>query len=53
MGQVAQAMDSVKQAATQNVEGMQQIEKAAQRLYEVGQTLNRLVEQYERKQRNE
>ena len=46
MDQVAQAMGSVKQAATQNVEGMRQIEKAAQRLHEVGQTLSGLVEQY-------
>jgi methyl-accepting chemotaxis protein len=43
MDQVAQAMVSVKQAATQNVDGMRQIEKAAQRLHEVGQTLKRLV----------
>jgi methyl-accepting chemotaxis protein len=43
MDQVAQAMVSVKQAATQNVDGMRQIEKAAQRLHEVGQTLKGLV----------
>ena len=46
MDQVVQAMGSVKQAASQNVEGMRQIEKAAQRLHEVGQALNGLVEQY-------
>jgi methyl-accepting chemotaxis protein len=43
MDQVAQAMVSVKQAATQNVDGMRQIEKAAQRLHEVGQTLKGFV----------
>lgn len=47
MDQVAQAMGNIKHAAMQNVEGMRQIEKAAQRLHDVGQTLNRLVAQYD------
>lgn len=44
MDQVVQAMVSVKQVARDSVINLQQIEKAAQRLREVGQTLKALID---------
>ncbi len=46
MDQVAQAMESIKQASVQNVSGTKQAEAAAQNLHELGQKLKRLVAQY-------
>lgn len=44
--QVASAMESIKQASTQNVASARQLETAAHNLTELGQKLKRLVEQY-------
>jgi len=43
---VAMAMESIKQASSQNVAGTKQAEAAAQGLNELGQKLKLLVEQY-------
>jgi methyl-accepting chemotaxis protein len=44
--QVASAMESIKQASTQNVASARQLETAAHNLTELGQKLKQLVEQY-------
>ena len=44
--QVALAMESIRQASTQNVAGTKQAETAAHNLHELGQKLKQLVEQY-------
>ena len=44
MDQVALAMESIKQASTQNVAGTKQVETAARNLNELGQKLKQLVE---------
>ncbi|MSQ47339.1 MAG: methyl-accepting chemotaxis protein [Deltaproteobacteria bacterium] len=46
MDQVAVAIGNIKQASLQNVYGIQQVEKAAKDMQEVGQILRTLVEQY-------
>jgi len=46
MDQVALAMESIKQASTQNAASTKQAESAAQNLNELGQKLKQLVEQY-------
>lgn len=46
MDQVVSAMESIKQASTQNVVATKQVESAAHDLHELGQNLKRLVEQY-------
>ncbi len=46
MDQVAQAMENIKVASTQNVSSTKQAEAAAQNLHELGQKLKTLVEQY-------
>jgi len=46
MDQVVLAMESIKQASTQNVAGSKQAETAAHNLHELGQKLKQLVEQY-------
>ncbi|MDP2241858.1 MAG: chemotaxis protein, partial [Burkholderiales bacterium] len=46
MDQVAQAMESIKQASVQNLSGTRQAEAAAQNLHELGQKLKQLTEQY-------
>lgn len=46
MDQVAVAMESIKQASTENVAGAKQAESAAQNLHELGEKLKRLVERY-------
>jgi methyl-accepting chemotaxis protein len=46
MDQVASAMESIKQASTQNVVGTKQAEAAAQNLHALGQKLKQIVEQY-------
>lgn len=43
MDQVVMAMESIKQASTQNVAGTRQAEVAAQGLHELGQRLGDLV----------
>jgi methyl-accepting chemotaxis protein len=45
--QVASAMDSIKQASTQNVASAQQLEAAAGNLNDLGQRLKQMVERYE------
>jgi methyl-accepting chemotaxis protein len=44
--QVASAMESIKQASTQNVDSAKQLEVAAHNLNELGQKLKQLVAQY-------
>ena len=44
--QVAGAMESIKQASTQNVAGAKQLETAARNLNELGQQLKQMVERY-------
>jgi methyl-accepting chemotaxis protein len=44
MDQVATAMESIKQASTQNVASTKQVEVAAKNLHELGQKLKQLVE---------
>lgn len=46
MDQVAIAMDNIKQASTQNAASTKQAETAARNLYELGQKLKQIVEQY-------
>lgn len=46
MDQVALAMENIKQASTQNISGMKQLETAAQNLQGLGGKLKQLVEQY-------
>lgn len=46
MDQVVSAMESIKQASTQNVSATKQVESAAHDLHELGQRLKGLVEQY-------
>jgi len=46
MDQMAVAMESIKQASTENVAGTKQAETAAHNLHELGQKLKQLVEQY-------
>ena len=45
--QVAGAMESIKQASTQNVASAKQLEDAARNLNELGQRLKRMVERYQ------
>jgi methyl-accepting chemotaxis protein len=45
--QVAGAMESIKQASTQNVAGAKQLETAARNLGELGQRLKQMVERYQ------
>jgi len=44
--QVAGAMESIKQASSQNVAGAKQLETAARNLHELGQRLTLMVERY-------
>jgi methyl-accepting chemotaxis protein len=44
--QVASAMESIKQASTQNVDSARQLETAARNLKELGQKLKQIVERY-------
>jgi len=44
--QVAGAMESIRQASTQNVAGAKQLETAARNLNELGQRLKQMVERY-------
>jgi methyl-accepting chemotaxis protein len=44
MDQVAMAMESIKVATVQGVEGTKQLEVEAQNLYKAGQKLKQLVE---------
>jgi len=44
--QVAAAMESIKQASTQNVASAQQLETAARNLNDLGQRLTQMVERY-------
>ena len=46
MDQIVSAMESIKQASTQNVTATKQVESAARDLHELGQKLKHLVEQY-------
>jgi methyl-accepting chemotaxis protein len=46
MDQVAMATDNIKEASNLSVTSTQQAEQSAQDLHELGQKLNRLVEQY-------
>jgi len=46
MDQIVSAMESIKQASTQNVTATKQVESAAHDLHELGQKLKHLVEQY-------
>lgn len=46
MDQVVSAMESIKQASTQNVTATKQVESAARDLHELGQRLKQVVEQY-------
>jgi len=45
--QVASAMESIRQASTQNVDSAKQLEAAARNLKDLGQKLKQLVERYE------
>ena len=45
--QVAGAMESIKQASTQNVAGAKQLETAARNLNDLGQRLKQMVERYQ------
>lgn len=46
MNQIAEAMESIKQASVQNVDSSHQLESAAGNLQELGQRLKRLVDRY-------
>jgi PAS domain S-box-containing protein len=46
MDQILLAMENIKTASTQNVEGAKQTEASAQNLHELGQKLKKLIEQY-------
>jgi len=46
MDQVVSAMESIKQASTQNVTATKQVESASRDLHDLGQRLKQLVEQY-------
>lgn len=46
MDQVALAMDNIKQASTQTASSTKQAETAARNLYDLGQKLKQIVEQY-------
>jgi len=46
MDQVATAMESIKQASTQNVASARQLETAARNLGELGHRLKQMVERY-------
>ena len=46
LDQVAMAMESIKQAASQNVTGTRQAETGARSLHELGQKLKRVVAQF-------
>jgi methyl-accepting chemotaxis protein len=46
MDQVVSAMESIKQASSQNVTATKQVESAARDLHDLGQRLKQLVEQY-------
>jgi methyl-accepting chemotaxis protein len=46
MDQVAEAMENIQQASTQNVTGTRQAETAAHNLSELGQKLKGIVDQY-------
>jgi methyl-accepting chemotaxis protein len=46
MNQVAQAMDNINQAGSQNAASTRQAETIAQGLYSLGQRLKQLVDQY-------
>jgi methyl-accepting chemotaxis protein len=47
MDQVAQAMESIKQASDQNVLGVRQVESAIHNLNSLGQNLKKMVEHYQ------
>ncbi|MGH8442506.1 MAG: methyl-accepting chemotaxis protein [Nevskiaceae bacterium] len=47
VGQVAAAMEGIRQASAQNVAGAQQLETAARNLNELGQRLKQMVLQYQ------
>ncbi|MCM0081117.1 PAS domain-containing methyl-accepting chemotaxis protein [Geomonas sp. Red32] len=47
MDHIAQAMQNIRQASTDNASGIKQIEISLQKLNELGQKLKRLVEQYQ------
>jgi methyl-accepting chemotaxis protein len=47
MDQVAQAMESIKQASDQNVFGVRQVETAIHNLSSLGQNLKQMVEHYQ------
>ena len=46
MNQIAEAMESIRQASTQNVDSSNQLEISAQNLQELGNTLKQLVDKY-------
>ena len=46
MDQVAIAVENIRQASSQNVESMRQVEVVAMRLHDLGETLKRLTERY-------
>ena len=46
MDQVGVAMESIRQASTQNVAGARQLETAARNVSELGQRLKQMVERY-------
>jgi len=46
MDQVASAMESIKQASTQNVKATKEVESASHSLNELGQRLKELIDQY-------
>ena len=46
MNQIAEAMESIKQASAQNVDSSHQLESAANNLQDLGQRLKQLVERY-------
>jgi methyl-accepting chemotaxis protein len=46
MNQIAEAMESIKQASIQNVDSSHQLESAAGNLQELGQRLKVLVNRY-------
>lgn len=46
MDQIVRAMENIRDASDQNVEGTKQTETAAHNLHELGQKLKKLVEQY-------
>ena len=46
MDQMAQAMENIKNATNQNVNGSQQVESVARGLHELGQRLKLITEYY-------